>query len=183
LEVIKMEKSESSRANLVAQLKLLAIGVAAARKPAEQAKAEISPEQAKVLRLEGLLKEFANSGCHVLWDAAKPLTEILKEVTGLNLTTPVEEAQEVPVFPRYSVVVPLSNPNGHDYPFEKPCLIVFADIALKSDGEIGNHLPVANSKALRYATEEEFNQFFAELENCSSEEFSWGWADDMLAAE
>lgn len=62
------------------------------------------------------------------------------------------------------VVVPLTNPNEHDYELEEPVLVVDEDesLALKSDGTLGNHLP-HDDDATRFATSEEIDRFYDSL--------------------
>ena len=61
-------------------------------------------------------------------------------------------------------VVPLDNPNSHNYPIGKVAIITNGDIAMKSNGNTGNHLPGGglDGISVRLATPEETDAFFAE---------------------
>ena len=67
----------------------------------------------------------------------------------------------------YLVVVPTKNENSHDYPINKPCMLLDYNYALRMFGGRGNHLPVGSSISqigptapVRVATELEVDQFF-----------------------
>lgn len=74
-------------------------------------------------------------------------------------------------YPKGCVLVPLSNPNGNNYPIGQPCVIV-SGIKLRAyrmDGTIGNTLPAPSNlvatdeqePAMRLATREEIRALFA----------------------
>lgn len=65
-------------------------------------------------------------------------------------------------FERYIMVVPIANPNEHNYPIGTPCWIIRHDEALISSGEEGNHLPFQKA-ALRPANKEEIEEFFKQF--------------------
>ena len=80
------------------------------------------------------------------------------------------------VYPPFTMVVPLANPNRHVYPLNKPCMVLGGLQALtfqpgeKGDaGEImqGNDLPSASldPRSIRYATEEEIDGFLDKVFN------------------
>lgn len=68
-------------------------------------------------------------------------------------------------YPPYSMVVPLSNPNGHTYPLHTPFLVRetnsdgSASCAVRIRGDIGNN----HGGDWRYATDEEISVFFRDL--------------------
>lgn len=68
------------------------------------------------------------------------------------------------IFRAGHVVVPLSNPNSHNYTIDHPCLIYTdGDVAVKSTAVIGNHLP-SQSGATRLAKVEEIIAMFIAIE-------------------
>lgn len=67
-------------------------------------------------------------------------------------------------YPVFSVVIPLSNPNGHNYTKHEPCLIVSSRMALRLKDGVGNNLPDLNY-SVRPATNEEIEYFFENVSN------------------
>ena len=61
---------------------------------------------------------------------------------------------------RFTMLVPFSNPNGHNYPLNKPFLAINATAGIRIDGHVGNHAPVFSGN-MRYATHDEIIQYFS----------------------
>lgn len=71
---------------------------------------------------------------------------------------------EVPPYPVGVIVVPLSNPNCHNYTQDQPVMVWTTDgrvKALRMDGSVGNYLPnrTTQAEATRFATPAEAKTF------------------------
>ena len=72
------------------------------------------------------------------------------------------------------IVVPLGNPNSHNYTVGQPCMYYESGRALKPNGDLGNLLPVEfrpSGDYIRNATDEEINAFAEKVSIGSMESF------------
>ena len=58
-----------------------------------------------------------------------------------------------------AIVVPLTRSGGHNYPTNRPVMLISEDVAMTMDGGTGNHLPVSRKEVIRFATDEEIESF------------------------
>lgn len=92
------------------------------------------------------------------WGPLRPAVTRLAEAI-LGERVPLK----VPSFPPFSMVVCTRNCNEHCYG-DQPALRNHLDHAIRINGTEGNHLPLYEPGAVRFATDEEINQYFTVLE-------------------
>jgi hypothetical protein len=118
--------------------------------------ASLGCQQTPVQHLvEGIFKALEKSGVKV---DAKVVLEIDKDKR-------TDDKYEVGM-----VVVPLNNPNGHNYPIGKPCLVTHTEEggnswATRMNGGTGNCLPAFNYRNIRRATKEEIELFVSKFDS------------------
>lgn len=66
-------------------------------------------------------------------------------------------------YKKFMVVVPVKNPNGHDYELNDPVCIRHRDMGVDWNLRCGNHLPPIGGKATRLATEDEIDKYMDTL--------------------
>lgn len=120
------------------------------------------------------ISDLIDRSCHS--DEVKGLfRQLLTKMIGVEkeAAPTVREPEAVCIKIGYKVgmaVVPLENPNDHNYEIGKPVLIISIDgdndaKALRSNGSIGNFLPrdSRNPHAVRLATNEEIEAYYDQI--------------------
>jgi hypothetical protein len=143
--------------------------VAYSRKITAERRAVQDAKKAEVTELSGFTKNLQS-----IWDksdfgcqrphVAELFRALVKEIKGEDVVFSVAKEGVDFSYPKYSVIVPLSNPNSHSYPLNEPFLVV----SKESNGRAGG-LRMKNTDgnthggAWRYATDEEVTKFFTDM--------------------
>jgi hypothetical protein len=95
-------------------------------------------------------------------DGKRYTATVLSKLTGLNLLEP----NSTPSIKPYCIVVPLKGQRATGYTVRRPylCPLEKSDYAIDSEGTTNadNQMPDVGSVNVRFATEEEINQFYDE---------------------
>ncbi len=128
--------------------------------------AEISPPKPpKIMEIERFLNLHGRGfGCQEV--TVRGLLEVILDQP--KDTFRREEEEVVPLYPIGAIVVPLDNPNCHNYTLNVPVMVWFGDSGskgLRRDGTIGNYLPSRSGHPIstRFATPEEAKEFLDDL--------------------
>lgn len=96
---------------------------------------------------------------HASSEVASAIKRICEVFLGGKIKMPVDGA----FFEPWIIVVPLSNPNGHNYAVNTPCMIVKRNRAVMHDLTIGNNLPDPGRRIIRRATPDEVEQYLGSI--------------------
>lgn len=129
---------------------------------------DLTEKQAKIL---GLMDAHGEGmGCREI--AVRELLEVLTDApAGAFKKTRKSYSDR---FCMGLIVVPISNPNAHNYTIGQPCMYYEAGRALRPNGDLGNLLPVEfkpYGDYIRDATDDEINAFASKVTLDSMETF------------
>lgn len=108
-------------------------------------------------------------------DTGKKVTaELVSELAGTTISLGEPESRwcKSRWYKPGMMVVPLRNPNHHDYKIGRPALCLTEGQALREDAETGNTLPLNTPENIRPATLEETREFVQKV----AAEWWWGLA-------
>lgn len=88
---------------------------------------------------------------------------LVLEIKGEDVVFSAKETMDFS-YPKYSVIVPLNNPNSHSYPINEPFLVVAKDSLGRAGGlRMKNTEGNTHGGEWRYATDDEVTRFFTDM--------------------
>lgn len=162
---IKFAK-DKLRAAQIECLRELALANLAAAAPKESKVKALSDIEKKVAKLE----KYLSSTRDICADYKKVIANVCTILLGTDVTYKPAPTTYFMYKPG-TCVVPVRNPNDHNYTCNKVCVCYKNDYALRADGSMGNHLPHLED-TIRLATEKEINAFYDALATKATSSFT-----------
>lgn len=133
----------------------------------ERKKKEEAAERKQKPISKEILVEEAIAKIPICKDGKASIAELIKVITGLDISVPQDEKESIKQHIPFSMVVPTRNENSHDYPLNIPAMMLNGirgegydrEHGLQISGIRGNCLDWVQS-GLRPATDNEIDMFF-----------------------